>query len=168
MHDAAKQYLDDIAQRKRQLQGELKELRALEKALRAVGSATAKAKTATQHKTPGDTGPTLKKMIVAVLEERSYGADALEILDLIKGKFGQDVKRTSLSPQLSRLKKSEQLVLIDKVWCLPGQLPEEPTLEGALNGEPFTLEDLRREPARAPDTPAEPRVVAFGGDAWRR
>lgn len=48
---------------------------------------------------------TIKQMIVDVLRDQPDGADAFKILDLIHAKHGQAIPRSSISPQLSRLKK---------------------------------------------------------------
>jgi len=53
---------------------------------------------------------TLKDMIVGVLQEHSSGADSYKILELIKEKYGIEVKRESLSPQLSRLKNDDNVL----------------------------------------------------------
>lgn len=53
---------------------------------------------------------TLKDMVINVLKDHKTGADALKILELIKLKYGIDVKRESLSPQLSRLKNDDKLL----------------------------------------------------------
>lgn len=120
MSNAAKDYLDDIRARKRALMDQLKELRELEKAIRA---ASAAGSTSSASDKVNDE-PTLKEMIVSVLRALGRGADALEIIDEIKEAYGKSVKRTSLSPQLSRLKGDEKLVLDDKVWYLPEQYEE--------------------------------------------
>lgn len=58
----------------------------------------------------------IKDKVMAVLRNRPMGADANEILELIANQFGEAIERTSLSPQLSRLKKEEWLVLDGNVW----------------------------------------------------
>jgi hypothetical protein len=68
---------------------------------------------------------TLKDMIVGVLQEHSNGADSYKILELIKEKYNIDVKRESLSPQLSRLKNDDDLLeLRGSDWFL---LPQKNT-----------------------------------------
>lgn len=61
---------------------------------------------------------TLKEMILTVLRTRHRGADALSILDEINARWDVGLERTSLSPQLSRLKAEGKLHLIGKVWSL--------------------------------------------------
>jgi len=68
---------------------------------------------------------TLKDMIVGVLQDYSTGADSYKILALIRDKYGVEVKRESLSPQLSRLKNDDNVLeLRGSDWFL---LPEKNT-----------------------------------------
>jgi DNA-binding transcriptional ArsR family regulator len=48
---------------------------------------------------------TLRDMALAVLKNRPEGVNASQLVAAIKDKFGVDVERASLSPQLSRLNK---------------------------------------------------------------
>lgn len=73
-------------------------------------------------------GLTLKEMILLVLRTRHRGADALTILDEINARWNIGLERTSLSPQLSRLKSDGKLHLIGKVWSL-AQQDEAPDAE---------------------------------------
>jgi hypothetical protein len=65
--------------------------------------------------------------VLAVLEHKPNGMTALEILDEINAKyFNGTIVRTSLSPQLSRLKnRYEKIELRGNRWY---RLPEEPML----------------------------------------
>ena len=68
-------------------------------------------------------------MALDVLADKPQGADTLEIIKLINAKFKIEVPRTSMSPQLSRLKADRKLVMEDKIWRLPqygGQKDETP------------------------------------------
>lgn len=95
---------------------------------------------------------TLKDMVINVLREFKTGADALKILELIKEKYGIDVKRESLSPQLSRLKNDDKLLeLRGSDWFLLPQKEEAPSGasmagEGATspNSNASDLDDLIR------------------------
>jgi hypothetical protein len=73
-------------------------------------------------------GLTLKEMILLTLRTRHRGADALTILDEINARWNIGLERTSLSPQLSRLKSEGKLHLIGKVWSL-AQQDEAPDAE---------------------------------------
>lgn len=64
-------------------------------------------------------GLTFQDMIVAVLNGLDTGAaTALEILDLIDQKFEKKILRSSISPQLSRLKDKGVLNLDNGYWTL--------------------------------------------------
>lgn len=64
-------------------------------------------------------GVTFQDMIIQVLNDQpNNGAEALKILDLIEEKFNKKIQRSSISPQLSRLKGNGVLELKDNVWSL--------------------------------------------------
>jgi hypothetical protein len=64
---------------------------------------------------------TIKKLVMKALEEQfERGATAHELLEFFANGYGRpDVVRTSLSPQLSRLKRDRKIILIDQKWSLP-------------------------------------------------
>jgi hypothetical protein len=65
---------------------------------------------------------TIKKMVVSILAESpKEGLDALEILERIRQKYGLEIERTSLSPQLSRLKNEGILANENQRWMLTVQ-----------------------------------------------
>jgi hypothetical protein len=59
---------------------------------------------------------TIKDFVVRVLSERPRGLVAVDILSAINRRFGTDYPRTSLSPQLSRLKQEGVLDREGLVW----------------------------------------------------
>lgn len=120
MSDFAKKYLEDIRDQKRDLMDQLKELRTLEKAIRGA----AMPETVKTASVKANSEPTLKEMVLNVLRALNRGAEALHIADEIQETYGKTVMRSSLSPQLSRLKKDGKLILDDKVWYLPQQFEE--------------------------------------------
>ncbi len=67
---------------------------------------------------PSDGKRTIQDMAVELIAEAESGLTALEILDLINTRFRADVKRTSLSPQLSRLKADNVIELRGKRWFI--------------------------------------------------
>lgn len=75
---------------------------------------------------------TIKDMVLDVLGVVP-SADANEVLKYIKQRFGVELARTSLSPQLSRLKGDGKIVLRGKRWSL-AQNNEAPAGAGASNG----------------------------------
>lgn len=56
---------------------------------------------------------TIKDMIIGVLEDKPEGADAFKIQEMIKIKYGKEITRPSLSPQLSRLKTDDNVLVLD-------------------------------------------------------
>ena len=70
---------------------------------------------------------TIKQAVLEVLKDHPEGMTALEILSQINTRyFGGDILRTSLSPQLSRLKDNDRKIeLRGNKWFL---LPQEPLL----------------------------------------
>lgn len=68
---------------------------------------------------------TLKKMSVDVLTGRPEGAEANRIVDLIKDRFGVEVPRSSLSPQLSRLGAEGVLIRRGYNWKLAEYAAEQ-------------------------------------------
>lgn len=87
--------------------------------------------------------PTIKEMVLEILAVRPKGATAQEIVKFIADRFGQQIERSSLSPQLSRLKHEGRVVLSGRVWSLPSAEeasteaePEAPPVSaGGANGE---------------------------------
>jgi hypothetical protein len=64
---------------------------------------------------------TIKQLVCKALTEQfERGATANELLDFFADAWGRsDVVRTSLSPQLSRLKQEGKIILIGQKWSLP-------------------------------------------------
>lgn len=62
---------------------------------------------------------TIKEAVLEVLREHRRGMTALEILPAINARLGVDYPRTSLSPQLSRLKNERKLERNGVIWSLP-------------------------------------------------
>lgn len=61
---------------------------------------------------------TIKDMILIVLNESESGLSAVVILDEINKRWKKDLVRTSLSPQLSRLKQEGRLIYTNQKWLL--------------------------------------------------
>jgi hypothetical protein len=78
---------------------------------------------------------TIKEMVVQALGEHfPSGATANQLLDYFRLEWGRKEMRTSLSPQLSRLKDSGIITLRGKVWHLA------PNENGPPEGDPETDE----------------------------
>jgi hypothetical protein len=60
----------------------------------------------------------IKRAVLELLEQNPDGMDALTILVTINYRLGSNFERTSLSPQLSRLKEDGFVSLDRKIWKL--------------------------------------------------
>lgn len=87
------------------LERELAEIRTTWGALKGDGSAP-----------PRQPAMTIKEMIRQIVRGRPDGLAAGEILREIESRFGVGVERTSLSPQLSRLRAAGEVTLQDGRW----------------------------------------------------
>jgi hypothetical protein len=129
-------------------QAELSQLQAeyarIEAALRAITgpiipSGYDAARSAQEHFTakanPEAARMTIKEMVVQALGEHfPSGATANQLLDYFRLEWGRKEMRTSLSPQLSRLKEGGIITLRGKVWHLA------PNENGPPEGDPETDE----------------------------
>ncbi|KAB0679531.1 hypothetical protein [Aureimonas leprariae] len=86
---------------------------------------------------------TIKEAAVEILEGHPEGLTALEILDAINDRFGFEYPRTSLSPQLSRLRGENRLVREGMIW----RLADKPAEGEAAAGEELEEHEaeLRKE-----------------------
>ena len=123
---------DYIAERRTALKAQMQALRAELRELDIAESALAGG--AEQPLSGGSAQPTIKEMIVAAL--RKGPSDAHEIIAEIKKLFGNDVPRSSLSPQLSRLKSERVVDIVDNKWTLVMKNPE-PNGPGSEKTDPF-------------------------------
>jgi len=86
---------------------------------------------------------TIKEMVLHVLRGTLYGgpATASEIINAVNSEFDKEFPRTSVSPQLSRLRKSGELVDFDGKWALPENAHQDswsvvtPIRDAALSGD---------------------------------
>lgn len=60
----------------------------------------------------------MKEAVLEVLREAGHGLSALEILPLMNQKIGVEYERTSLSPQLTRLKEDGEIERDGVIWTL--------------------------------------------------
>lgn len=61
----------------------------------------------------------IKGMVLAVLDDAgAVGLSAMQMLIEIKKTFGYELPRTSLSPQLTRLKRSELIGSSNGIWLI--------------------------------------------------
>tara|TARA_R110002094_G_scaffold210256_1_gene180633 strand:- start:69 stop:554 length:486 start_codon:yes stop_codon:yes gene_type:complete len=102
----------DIKAQIKALRGELADLKLAKSALDSSESATSTNKSATANT------KTIKEMVRDVLKSAHTGLTSTEILTEINTPPDQHVERTSLSPQLSRMKEQGEVKLIDNMWFL--------------------------------------------------
>ena len=74
--------------------------------------------------------PTMRDMVISILSVMRDGLDVNEMIEYMRVKFGAIVPRTSLSPQLSRMKAEDELILDGDKWrlhprMLPAQIPRD-------------------------------------------
>ena len=82
---------------------------------------------------------TIKQMVITTLREHlPNGATANELLEAFFRNWGRREMRTSLSPQLTRLKRDGKIELHGKVWTLAGlQARVEQDLEEFMSAGPM-------------------------------
>ena len=114
----------------KELRNELREIKAVEQTLLNQGASDSQSDSRRKG-----AAITFQDMIVTVLENIPQGADANQILELIDKEFGKKIKRSSVSPQLSRLKANGVLTLKDNIWSLINQTQKNAAPEGAAGDE---------------------------------
>lgn len=67
---------------------------------------------------------TIKDMVLEVLKD-GRELEALKIIEELYSQFGEKIERSSLSPQLSRLKEKKQIQLNGSKWSLARASPSE-------------------------------------------
>jgi hypothetical protein len=60
----------------------------------------------------------IKGMVLGALQEAKTGLTAQQIIAAIQTTFGYDLPRTSLSPQLTRLKRDGKVTVRDSIWTI--------------------------------------------------
>lgn len=117
--------LSSLDERRAEIVAELDELEAAEAAARQVSTPlpsedlTAAASIGERaNNAPPIRRGSIKEKVMSVLSACPEGADANKILELIEIKFGEIIPRSSLSPQLSRLKGEGRLLLNGSAWSL--------------------------------------------------
>lgn len=80
------------------------------------------------------TAKTIKEAVVDILNEAGQGLTALQILPLVNRRLGVEYPRTSLSPQLSRLKADGLLTREGVLWSL-AKAPQTNEASPGMPGE---------------------------------
>lgn len=109
---------DYLPRRKAEILALIGELKA---ELRQIAAAEAAGELASRRKAKSAVrGPeTIKEQVIAILTDCPNGLEATEILDRLRVRFGRELKRESLSPQLSRLGADGVIERNGKTWILP-------------------------------------------------
>lgn len=108
-----------IARRRKEIAVAEEALKEQLRALAAERSKLARAATAiTGTKERRHPRGVIKRAVLELLEQNPDGMDALTILVTINYRLGSNFERTSLSPQLSRLKEDGFVSLNRKIWKL--------------------------------------------------
>ncbi len=115
----------EIRELRSQLLAELRELKAAKTAIES-GDETAPFKSDARRE------PTIKEMIISVLTERRGQGTAEQMISWILEDFGRSVLRSSLSPQMSRLKQDGKLRDVGGVWMLTQLHPTSGDSRGVL------------------------------------
>ena len=108
-----------IARRKAEIAEEMEGLRT---ELRQISAAEAMAQSEANLQAARrreQTPETIKEQVVKILVDCPSGLNAKEIQAQLKSRFDRDVKRESLSPQLSRLGAEGVIKRDGKIWALP-------------------------------------------------
>ena len=110
-------FLDYVKQRRAALRKELTELDAAERIYRQSGAGSGNATLPFPAGLP-TARPTIKEAVLQLLEEvHPIGLTALEIHDRLNRRWWRgELKRTSLSPQITRLKKDGKVVSERGTW----------------------------------------------------
>lgn len=98
--------------------------------------------------------PTIKEAILAVMDGAEYPIGAHEILFEMNRRFEWSVPRTSLSPQLSRLKAEGKIILEGRQWRLAQE--GEQNTEASDQEPERSQSEASQEGAPDPERPAEP------------
>lgn len=125
-------FLEYVKRRKAALRKELAELQSAERVYQQSGTAGGNPMLPLQAGGPIQR-PTIKECVLLLLEEASpMGLTALEILDRLNRRWWRgELKRTSLSPQISRLNRDKKVISEHGTWKLPQDNAPSEKLNGA-------------------------------------
>jgi hypothetical protein len=101
----------DIKSQIKALKVELSDLKIAKSALDSQGGSIS-------LETPTAVTKTIKDMIRDALKSATVGLTSTDILTKIIDQTGRQIERTSLSPQLTRMKADGEVTLVDNLWFL--------------------------------------------------
>lgn len=144
-----------ITQRRREilsqieaLNAELSELNAAEDAVKTTANERVLDLEESTDSTTIGSRLTIKEMVLEVLGVLPAGADANKILRLINQRYDRHIARTSLSPQLSRLRQEGYVRLDGSTWRIAN------------------AKDLFAEVKKAPARPNQASALEESDGAW--
>ena len=115
-----------IATRKSAIKSEIRDLRKELNDLKLAEAALADQKSGAGQD-ESSPSPTIKDMIRAVLRNANGPLMSTSILQEIQSDFTRVIERTSLSPQLSRMKEEGEVYMTESGWLLTETSPALPT-----------------------------------------
>jgi hypothetical protein len=125
-------FLEYVKKRKAALKKELADLEAAERVYRQSGASGETPMLPFQMGGPVNR-PTIKEGVIQLLQEAApMGLTALEILDRLNRRWWRgELMRTSLSPQITRLKREGKVVSERGTWKLPNDNAPPEEADGA-------------------------------------
>ncbi len=106
----------------------------LDRAAKAIGMVNGLSSLRVTRKAP--TGMTIKQAVLQVLQDHPSGLIALDILREVNSRYEMAIVRSSLSPQLSRLKGESKISNDGNVWLLSPASSSERSPEKSGGGHP--------------------------------
>jgi len=123
----------EIKELRKALYEELKQLKA---AKAAISGISVRAESGDESSS-AQAEPTIKEMTLEVISDAERALTAEEILQAIKSKFLKEIQRTSLSPQLTRLKREGRIVydIETSQWGFPAKNSGSEGLDSDFDAE---------------------------------
>jgi hypothetical protein len=131
---------DFISTRESDIKAQIKALRAELSDLKTAKSALDSSSSQVESSGQQSGSVTIKDMVRSILKSDSTGLTATDLIIKIKENFDRDLERTSLSPQLSRMKEDGEVIVQENSWFLAVAADtvviEEEVTEGELSSSP--------------------------------
>lgn len=118
---------DRAGQRRAEIEALYREIQDLERVSRAIDNLPEPQQKPAPGPTEEEAPLTIKGAVLAVLADAPQGLIALDILRRINQRFGLGLVRTSLSPQLTRLKKAGAIDLHGSIWTTGPKFKKAPS-----------------------------------------
>lgn len=123
----------EIKELRKALYEELKQLKAAKAAISGISVRVE----SSDESSSAQAEPTIKEMTLEVISDAERALTAEEILQAIKSKFLKEIQRTSLSPQLTRLKREGRIAydVETSQWGFPAKNSESGGLDSDFDAE---------------------------------